>query len=298
MSGLLDPSAHYVYVIERADGAPWYIGIGRGARIDHHLSDARRGSFYRTDKSRGEILTQWLQEGFVPPIYKVAEDLTRQQALDYERILVWWYGRIDLGTGTLSNRASGGAAGRSMPSASLSAKRSAYAKARMADPVRRQKFLVARSRQNITEETRGRLKAAAIARSARPDYIKKLSIALSGRQVGDATRAKISNARRGRKLSAEHRKALSMKRRGEAHPNAKITAEIVRLIRAEYVPGVKGLQKAIRLKYGISKFHVNAIVRRNIWRHLDDGPSVVPHVVARSADGAASAERENIGTPS
>jgi hypothetical protein len=52
--------------------------------------------------------------------------------------------------------------------------------------------------------------------------------------------------------------------RGELHPNAKLTIEIVEEIRKAYVPG-KGAQKALAKKYAISKFHVYKIVHRKIW---------------------------------
>lgn len=57
-------------------------------------------------------------------------------------------------------------------------------------------------------------------------------------------------------------------RRGEEHVNAKITADIVRSIRAEYIPR-KVSFPFLAKKYGISISNVHLIVARKAWAHVE-----------------------------
>jgi hypothetical protein len=56
--------------------------------------------------------------------------------------------------------------------------------------------------------------------------------------------------------------------RGEAHPMAVVNAEMVRSIRAEYVPRKNGGLTALGAKHGIATSTVHAIISRKIWRHI------------------------------
>jgi hypothetical protein len=96
----------YVYVIAGGDGRPCYIGVGKGDRMWHHIRDARHRRGGDTEKRR--YLIRCLAKGYVPPHYKVAEDLTMFEATEYEKVLIAWYGRRDLGTGCLFNASAGG----------------------------------------------------------------------------------------------------------------------------------------------------------------------------------------------
>lgn len=55
-------------------------------------------------------------------------------------------------------------------------------------------------------------------------------------------------------------------RRGESNHNAKLTAEVVRLIRAEHAAGA--LQRDIAARHGIHQPQVSVIIRREGWRHV------------------------------
>jgi hypothetical protein len=54
---------------------------------------------------------------------------------------------------------------------------------------------------------------------------------------------------------------------GEANPNARLTADAVRSIRADAATG-KGA-KSLGRKYGISKTQAERIVRRESWKHVE-----------------------------
>lgn len=56
--------------------------------------------------------------------------------------------------------------------------------------------------------------------------------------------------------------------RGENSPTAKLTNEIVRSIRKDYVPR-RGAVPALAIKYNLSITHVRDIVIRKSWRHLE-----------------------------
>lgn len=72
--------------------------------------------------------------------------------------------------------------------------------------------------------------------------------------LGDKTQNTADRDRRGRTS------------KGERHYAARLSAEDVRAIRAEYAPG-RGAQLARR--YGVSAEHVMAIVKRKKWRSLE-----------------------------
>lgn len=65
---------------------------------------------------------------------------------------------------------------------------------------------------------------------------------------------------------AERDRAL----RGTRSPNAKITDDIVRLMRAEYVPNSRThCCRVLAEKYGLDGKNVYNIVMRRAWRHVD-----------------------------
>jgi hypothetical protein len=78
----------YVYVYLRENGTPYYIGKGKGNRA------------YSKDKMVD-----------LPPndrIKIVLRNLTEEQAFSNEKEFIAWYGRLDINTGILENKTSGG----------------------------------------------------------------------------------------------------------------------------------------------------------------------------------------------
>jgi len=57
-------------------------------------------------------------------------------------------------------------------------------------------------------------------------------------------------------------------KRGEDSPSAKTTEAVVRAIRAEYIPWVV-TNGMLAKKYGLRRKHVEMIVARKIWKHVD-----------------------------
>jgi hypothetical protein len=54
---------------------------------------------------------------------------------------------------------------------------------------------------------------------------------------------------------------------GDANPNAKLTADQVRRIRARYVPGVVS-QQVLAAQFSVSHSTIQKIVTRRTWRHV------------------------------
>lgn len=258
-----DKRQRYVYVIEGEDGRPCYIGVGQGNRMHHHVRDGRNHRFGKTNPERAQYFIDCLARGFEPKPYKVAEELSAEEAYSYERILIGTYGRRDLGTGPLLNVCDGGHGPRN-PSPSLRLKRSLAARAKLTPEFRKK---LGDSMRGKTHSAAVRKRMSEAAKNRSEEYSAKLSAAGRRRIVSDETRKKISAHRRGTRASAKTKALLSEQRRGALHPRARLTEQMVREIRAEYRP-IPGSQKAIAKKYQISRFHVSLIIRRIIWKHL------------------------------
>jgi hypothetical protein len=252
----------YVYVIEDEDGVPCYIGVGKRNRMHHHIRDARRGYFGRNNRVRVQFFIDCLSRGFVPEPYKAAEDLTADEAFAYERILVSFYGRRDLGTGCLLNAGDGGHGPRN-PAPSLRLRRSEAARRMFTG--RPSPFRGLKRSKDFCE------KISAAARNMSAEHRAKLSAAGRRRIMTQVTREKIRGSKKGLKPSAEARKNLSKARQGR-RPAAKLTPEIVDQIRSEYRP-VRGAQAALARKYGLTHVTVLNIIRRRSWRdHAEPVP--------------------------
>ena len=82
---------YYVYYFLREDGSPYYVGKGHGDRMYHKN---RKGCTRPDDKER---------------IVKVKDNLTEQEALDLEVVLIKFWGRKQVdNTGILHNFTDGG----------------------------------------------------------------------------------------------------------------------------------------------------------------------------------------------
>lgn len=93
---------YYTYAYLREDGTPYYIGKGKGKRIDnpHYRSNKTRIIVPLPTKDRRIYLKQ---------------NLTEKEAYKHEKYMISVFGRKDLGTGILLNMNDGGIGGSSGP---------------------------------------------------------------------------------------------------------------------------------------------------------------------------------------
>jgi hypothetical protein len=92
----------YTYAYLREDGTPYYIGKGKGKRINQ--------PHYRSNKSKVKVP--------LPPKERrlfLKQNLTEEEAFKHEVYMVAVFGRKDLGTGILLNMSDGGKGGSSGP---------------------------------------------------------------------------------------------------------------------------------------------------------------------------------------
>lgn len=101
---------YYVYIyIDPFTNIPFYVGVGKNNRLWFHLKDAKcKQHPTRGNKHKFYKIKQILNTGKEPIIYKLYENLSKEHALKLEIYLILLIGRIDLGTGSLTNLTNGG----------------------------------------------------------------------------------------------------------------------------------------------------------------------------------------------
>jgi hypothetical protein len=106
---------YYVYILFNWLGIPFYVGKGMGNRIDAHEKSTDTSNWLKN-----EIIEQtWVMLNEVPKVI-VRDQLPESDAFALEIMLISAIGRLDLGTGPLTNMTVGGDGCR-IPSARLSA---------------------------------------------------------------------------------------------------------------------------------------------------------------------------------
>jgi hypothetical protein len=99
----------YVYVYsDPANDTPFYVGMGKGNRKFAHLREAKNNPEPVQGQHKLNTIRKMIREGRNPAIEVVYETEYRDHALEFECSLIATLGRQDLGTGTLTNKTSGG----------------------------------------------------------------------------------------------------------------------------------------------------------------------------------------------
>lgn len=94
----------FVYVYKTPDGVPFYVGKGSGKRHLDHIKEARNNNITQKQIYINNILN----DGKYPIIEKIIENIDEELAFFVEEEYIAKYGRLDLGTGVLTNRTTGG----------------------------------------------------------------------------------------------------------------------------------------------------------------------------------------------
>ncbi len=87
---------------------PFYVGKGKGNRLNEHLYIVKKENCKSENNYRDYKIRNILDENFKPIILKVEENLFEQEALNLEIWLIWAIGRANLHTGILTNLTDGG----------------------------------------------------------------------------------------------------------------------------------------------------------------------------------------------
>jgi len=181
----------YVYAINDEFGKPCYVGVGRGRRLNDHVRDARykKGT---SNPAKLKFFIDCLERGFEPQAYKVAEGLSIDEANNYERTLIAWYGRRDLGTGNLLNANAGGTSSKDYSKSTI-ARISKATKDAMKDPKVRAKITANRRPVVHTAETKAKISIGVLATlEAHPEIRIKISEKGKGKKKSKKSRALMS----------------------------------------------------------------------------------------------------------
>ena len=161
---------YYTYAYLREDGTPYYVGKGKGRRIDnpsHHSTSI-------PPKNRRIYLKQ---------------NITEEEAFRHETYMISVLGRKDLGTGILRNLTDGGD-GTSGYKHTEEWKKVASERMR-GKPSRNQ-------RKTLTEEEKNRISESMKGIVHNPNSIEKMRQAKLGHKVSDETKQKISAKNKGK----------------------------------------------------------------------------------------------------
>jgi hypothetical protein len=187
----------YVYIyIDPRNNEPFYVGKGKGRRYKYHLNMAKSNLYHKESNGPKINKIRDILEVGMEPMIEIFRDLDENDSFRMEMDLISKYGRIDLGTGTLTNL-SGGGEGQSgwIPDDD-------YRK-RMSDSTRGEKNGM--FGKNQSNETKEKIKNKAL-----------------GREVSESTRKKMSEQRIGemngffgKKHTNESLKTISINRKGK-----------------------------------------------------------------------------------
>lgn len=189
----LDPRKPGVFIYDDLEFLyePFYVGRGRGTRIDQHIRLALRSKkkFYHLNKIRAIF-----QDGLEPIRFKLKENLTSDESSQHEIELISKIGRRDTGHGPLTNLTAGGDGAVNMSNETRT-KISQYRKGRK---------LSIEHRKAISRGGKGKTLTA---------YQKEmLSLSHKGKPLSDEHRRKISQTKKGkylgRKLSEETKEKI------------------------------------------------------------------------------------------
>jgi hypothetical protein len=175
---------YYTYAYLREDKTPYYIGKGKGDRIN----SKKRSIKPPKDKSR---------------IIYLKQNLTEEEAFKHEIYMIDVFGRKDLGTGILYNRTYGGEGSSG---------------AIISDETRRKLSEANKGNTNFlgknhSEEHKRKMSELNKGKTLSDETRKKLSEA--HKNTSEQTRKRMSEAHKGKILSEEHRRKLSEAHKGK-----------------------------------------------------------------------------------
>lgn len=86
---------------------PFYVGMGQNRRMFNHIAEAKRYSG-NSPSDKIIMIKEILDAGMHPIIDVIDSNISEEQAKECEILLIGMLGRLDIGTGILTNRTDGG----------------------------------------------------------------------------------------------------------------------------------------------------------------------------------------------
>jgi len=187
---------YYTYAYLREDKTPYYIGKGKGDRIN----SKRRSIKPPKDRSR---------------IIYLKQNLTEEEAFRHEIYMIDVFGRIDLGTGILYNRTNGGEGPSGwVPSEETRRKISEAGKGHIVLEETKIKMSEARKGKTHSEESKIKMSEARKGKTQSEETRRKNSEAHKGKTHSEETRRKISEAKKDKTYSEESKRKMSEAKKG------------------------------------------------------------------------------------
>ena len=219
---------YYVYaLIDPRSNLPFYIGKGKNNRMYNHYSDYLNGK--EKNEYKIAVFEKLSLERLIHTTHKIFDNLTLEDAKRIETEQIKTYGRIDIGTGILTNKTNGGEGCfnnktlKKLSEASIAKhkdpefkkKHSLSVATALADPDTKERQSLASKNKKRTPLWLENLSHSEKIAQNRPEVKLKKSLALSG-QV--RTSLQVENIRQGQlKIRGE----VSKKRIGAGNPAAK-----------------------------------------------------------------------------
>jgi hypothetical protein len=190
-------SDYYIYLIYHPNGTPCYVGKGRSHRWKQHAKASSNQRLARIYAKYGDL-----------PIVKVKENLTNEEAMREEVLLIASIGRENKGMGPLVNFTDGGeGASGIVRSAETRAKLSASNKGRKNSPESIEKTASANRGVPRSKETRTRISAAQKGK-VREMTPAKIAANTARRGLPNPKRAELNRLTKGVPKTPEHAEKL------------------------------------------------------------------------------------------
>jgi hypothetical protein len=183
---------YYTYAYLREDGAPYYIGKGKGVRA--YVKRYGNGRARRPKNLNNIIILK--------------QNITEEEAFKHEKYMIAIFGRKDIGTGILHNRTDGGegTSGRILTEEH---------KRKLSES------LIGIKRDDETKEKLSNLKSGKnhhfYGKTLSEKHKRNLSESHKGKTYSEETKRKISEAHKGKILSEETRRKLSEAHKGKTY---------------------------------------------------------------------------------
>jgi len=229
----LDPrkSGSFQYGKYTFDYEPFYVGKGHGHQHTTHLREViNKNINHNSNTFKKDKIIDILNESFKPVIIKVEKNLAEEMAFDLEIWLIWAIGRINLGSGPLTNMTDGGLGfygqcfsgqyRERLKIVTAGKNNGMYGKIH-SDETKRKISEAMKKRttysftgKSHTEEARRKMSKSNKGRVTSEETKNKMSITTTGAVHSEETKRKIGNAHIGMKRSEETKRKISESKKG------------------------------------------------------------------------------------